>query len=234
LKAPNHWLFRYFAHLGLLGFLAAAVVYLSAQDLQHPASGYLEARLKSGLDAGHAKVGERFQAEVVSQWQTGDCVLLKETRIYGTIVSATRHSKSSPESTLGLLIESAECQDHPGTRLGLHILEIILPDSSRDSLNNALPRDSHNNGSIVAGTGASAMKNNDPAADQENLPIRVGSVIGSDGARLEIAEGSHFADVLHSDKRNVSLLTGTRLVLGTKEMIPDDQQLHLQPASKQP
>ncbi|HYK35931.1 MAG TPA: hypothetical protein VEV40_08225 [Alloacidobacterium sp.] len=52
--------------------------------------------------------------------------------------------------------------------------------------------------------------------------------------RLEIAEGPNFADVVHSDKRNVNLLTGTRLVLGTKEMIPADQQLHLHAVEQGP
>jgi len=202
--------------------------------MPHPASGYLEAKLMIGLDAGHTKVGTAFQAEALQPWTVGDCSLSQGARIYGRVVSATKRSKSSPESTLALRIETADCDGHKRTPLALHILEVIAPDTSIDSLNNALPRDAQNSGSVVAGTGASALKNNNPASGRENSSIRVGAVTGDDEIRLEIAEGSHFADVLDSNKRNVSLLAGTRLVLGTADMVPGDQQLHLHPSERQP
>jgi hypothetical protein len=70
--------------------------------------------------------------------------------------------------------------------------------------------------------------------DDDESSLRVGKVLGESGVRLEIAEGPHFAEVLHSDKQNVILLNGTRLILGTKEMIPGDQQLHFQLGGHEP
>lgn len=188
--------------------------------MQHPASGYLEVALKIGLDAAHTKVGSTFQAEALETWIINECTVPQGGRVYGKVVSATRHTKFSPDSTLGLLIESIDCQDHPRTPFSLHILEVIFPDS-RNPVLSALPLHGDS-----AGEGeAASIMGSETRTDPE---IRVGQVVGEDGMRLEIAEGPNFADIVHSDKRNVNLLTGTRLVLGTKDMIPADRLLHLQ------
>ncbi|HVW78603.1 MAG TPA: hypothetical protein VHB45_13395 [Alloacidobacterium sp.] len=68
--------------------------------------------------------------------------------------------------------------------------------------------------------------------DKESSSIRVGAIVGMMPMQLEIAAGPQFAEILRSDKRTVSLLTGTHLILGTKDMIPADQQLHFQAADK--
>ena len=190
--------------------------------MQPPESGYLEVALKIGVDVAHTKVGQEFQAEALETWIIDDCTLPQGAKVYGKVVAATRHTKSSPDSTLGLLIESIDCQGHPRTPFSLHILEVIIP-GYRNPVSSALPI---HGDSAEAGEDASIMGRG-ARTDSES---RVGQVVGEGGMRLEIAEGPNFADVVHSDKRNVSLLTGTRLVLGTKEMIPADQLLHLQPA----
>jgi hypothetical protein len=225
LKAPDRQTIPSLACLGVLCFLLVPASL--AQDMQHPASGYLEAKLRIGVDAGHTKVGEKFQAEALSSWSIADCTLPQGARIYGKVVSATRHSKSSPESTLGLLIEGADCQGHPDSPLALHILEITGSDSSRVPLHAVLPVGS-------AGMSSLPMAHDDNTADEETSSVRVGAVLGENHMKLEIAAGPGFADMLHSDKQNVSLLTGTRLVLGTPGMIPADQQLHLHPGVQQP
>ena len=195
---------------------------LLAQDIEHPASGYLEVRLKTGVDAMHTKVDEEFQAEALEAWIINDCTLAQGARVYGKVVSATRYTKSSPDSTLGLLIESIDCQGHPRTPFSLHILEVVIPDS-RNPVSSALPRNANSGGSMGTGPDESIMGRG-ARTDYES---RVGIVEGEGGMRLGIAEGPNFADVVHSEKQNVSLLTGTRLVLGTNDMIPPDQLLHL-------
>jgi hypothetical protein len=72
------------------------------------------------------------------------------------------------------------------------------------------------------------------ATDEASSSVRIGAVLGEIPMRLEIAGGPRFADVLYSDKRNVSLLSGSRLVLGTPDMVPADQQVHFQPTQKEP
>ena len=212
MKAPARQTIQPLACLGIFCFLS--VLTSSAQDLQRPASGYLEARLSIGLDAGHTKVGDTFQARTLSWWSIADCTLPQGARIYGKVVSATRHTKSSPESTLGLLIQSADCQDHPRSPLALHILEITLPDSQSVPMHAVLPTGS-------AGMASAPIAHDDNTAkDESSSSVRVGAVVGEDWMRLGIAEGPHFAELLHSDKRNVSLLSCTRLVLGTAEMVP--------------
>jgi hypothetical protein len=218
LKAPVWRRLRWSGALGFfcsLGLPPAAY----AQDMQHPASGYLEVALKIGVDVAHTKVGQEFQAEALETWIINDCTLPQGAGVYGKVVSATRHTQSSPDSTLGLQIESIDCQGHPRTPFSLHVLEVIIPDS-RNPLLSALPL--HGN-SAETGQAASIMGHG-ARTDSES---RVGQVVGEGGMRLEIAEGPNFADVVHSDKRNVSLLSGTRLLLGTKDMIPPDQLLHL-------
>ena len=66
------------------------------------------------------------------------------------------------------------------------------------------------------------------------LASHVGEVVGEKGMRLEIAEGPQFAELLRSNTQTVRLLAGTRLVLGTKEMIPADQQLHFDAPENKP
>ena len=83
-------------------------------------------------------------------------------------------------------------------------------------------------------TSAPMAHDDNIATDNETSSIRVGSVLGESNMKLEIAAGPSFADVLHSDKRTVSLLSGTRVVLGTKAMIPDDMQLHFHAAGQEP
>ena len=201
----------------------------SAQNMDQPASGYLDARLQTGLDAGHARIGETFQAQAVSEWQMNDCIVSPGARIYGKVVSASRHTKSSPESTLGLLIEGAECEDHRRAPLALHILEITFPSDASVPMHSVLPLGS---GGLAAGSAVIAHDDN-TAANQESS-VHAGIVSGEIPMRLEIAGGPQFSDLLRSDKRTISLLTGTHLVLGTSEMIPADQQTHFHPTEKQP
>jgi len=127
-------------------------------------------------------------------------------------------------------MESADCEDHPRTPLALHILEITTPDSLRVPLHSVLPA---GGGGMSTASGVIAHDDN-TAPEEATSAIRIGAVVGAIPMRLGIAEGPHFAELLHCDKRNVSLLSGTRLVLGTADMIPADPQLHLQPAEKQP
>ena len=225
MKVPDSQSHRLLASCGILCCLA--LVPSVAQDIQHPACGYLKVKLKTGLDAGHTKVGEAFQAEVLSPWTIGECALSHGSMVYGRAISATKHSKSSPESTLGLIIESADCDDHLRTPLALHILEIIVQDSHVIPLHSVLPTGS-------GGMTAAPIAHDDNIAPDEAASVRLGAVLGESWIRLEIAEGPQFAEVLHSDTRNVSLLAGTRLVLGTQEMIPADLQLHLNATGQQP
>lgn len=226
MKAPVWQKLRLLSALGLFCSLRLATV-SSAQDMQHPASGYLEVALRIGVDAAHTKIGDEFQAEALETWVINSCTLPQGARVYGKVVSATKHSKSSTDSTLGLLIESIHCQGHPRTPFSLHILEVIIPDN-QNPVSSALPRNADNGGSIQVGPAETDLGRG-AKTDPES---RVGQVVGEGGMRLEIAEGPNFADVVHSDKRNVSLLTGTRLILGTRDMIPSDQLLHLHSAGQ--
>ncbi|QNI30321.1 hypothetical protein H7849_14165 [Alloacidobacterium dinghuense] len=200
-----------------------------AQDPEHPASGYLEAKLRTGVDAGHTKIGEEFQAETLSGWSIAGCTIPQGGRIYGKVVAATRHTKSSPESTLGLLIEGVDCQgSHSRSGFALHVLEIMAPDLQSVPLHSVLPTGK-------GGMTSVPMAHDDNiASGDETSSIRVGAVLGENNMKLEIAAGPEFADLLRSDKQTVSLLSGTRLVLGTKEMIPDDMQLHFHPPGQEP
>lgn len=226
MKAPAWRKLRLSVCLGLLCSLALATA-SHAQDMQHPASGYLEVALKIGLDAAHTKVGSTFQAEALKSWAINDCTLQQGERVYGKVVSATTYRKFSPDSTLGLLIESIDCQGHPRTPFPLHILEVIFPDP-RNPVSSALPRNANTGGSMATGPGESIMG----SGAETDSEARLGQVVGGGGMRLEIAEGTNFADVVHSGKRNVNLLIGTRLVLGIRDMIPADQPLHLQTAGQ--
>jgi hypothetical protein len=225
LKAPDRQTFRMPVCVGTLCFLLALAS--SAQDLEHPASGYLEASLRTGVDAGHAKADQAFQAIVLSWWSIADCTLLPGARVYGKIVSAVRHTKSSPESSLALLIESTDCQNHPNTPMALHILEIVAPEAPNELLHAVLPH-----GPLASSPAAGIDDDTQP--DPESSSVRIGAVLGEGEMRLGIAEGPHFAEVLHSKKRTVSLLAGTRLILGTPQMIPPDQQVHFHPDGQQP
>ncbi len=225
MKALTRQTFWPLACMGLYSLFTSPQ--LLAQDIEHPASGYLEVRLRVGVDAAHTKVGEEFQAEALETWIINECTLPQGARVYGKVVSATRHTKSSPDSTLGLLIESIDCQGHPRTPISLHILEVIIPDS-RNPVSSALPRNADSGGSMGTGPDESIMGRG-AGTDHES---RVGMVVGEGGMRLGIAEGLNFADLVYSEKRDVSLLTGTRLVLGTNDMIPPDQLLHLHAAGQ--
>lgn len=197
--------------------------------MQHPASGYLEVALKTGIDATHTKIGQEFQAEALETWIINSCTLAQGARVYGKVVSAKKYTRFSPDSTLGLLIESVDCQGHPRTSFSLHILEVIIPDF-RNPVSSALPRNADSGGSMGTGPDESIMG----GGGLPDSETRIGQVVGEGGMRLEIAGGPNFTDVIHSDKRNVSLLTGTRLVLGTADMVPADQQLHLHAVGQEP
>jgi hypothetical protein len=226
LKTPDRHTLRLLVCTGILCVLFGSASL--AQDLQPPASGYLEARLRIGVDAGRMKADEAFQAEALSSWSTADCTMLPGARIYGKVVSGVRHTKSSPQSTLTLLIDGADCKNHRHAPLALHILEIIVPDAPREPVQAVLP---------LPGVGlnpAAAAARDQIEPDSRSSVIHVGEVVGEKGMRLEIAEGPQFAELLRSNTQTVRLLAGTRLVLGTKEMIPADQQLHFDAPENKP
>ena len=107
--------------------ILAVALSLAGAAAQSPAPGtVIQAQLKSRLDTGHAKVGERIKAQVSKAVkQNGVVVLPKGAQLFGRITEVIKaESKKSP-SRIGVLFTRAVYKKQPPIALHAGIAHVF-------------------------------------------------------------------------------------------------------------
>jgi hypothetical protein len=185
----------------------------------------IQAELLKSIEAGRVQVGDAVYAKVDLAWNNSACKLREGAILKGRIVTETPRSKAE-KSGIALLFDSGQCGGRDMKALPLTVAALLAPDPSRGSslygdqqsppLNEAVGL-----GLGQAGTG-SPMRSMLAAAQTvlieppRNKPpqlVMPGQVIGIGDLKLAVGSGPEGSSVLTSEKHNLRLESGSRLLL---------------------
>jgi len=208
-----------------LVFLWAAHAASAAAD-PHADRIPIQAELVKSIEAGHLRVGDPVYAKVDLAWNNPSCNLREGAILKGRIVTQTPRSKAVRSSELALLFDSGQCGGRDMKPLALTVAAVLAPDpNSRTSLygNQESQPLSEAVGLSLGQQGTGSPMRSMLAATQtvlleppRNKPpqlVMPGQVIGIGDVKLAVGSGPEGSSVLTSEKRNLRLETGSRLVL---------------------
>jgi hypothetical protein len=185
----------------------------------------VQAVLVKSIEAGRVHVGDPVYATVDLAWDNPTCKLREGAVLKGRIVEQTPRVKGA-KSDIAFLFESGQCGGRDMKPLTLTIAAVLAPDpNGGTTLNGGLQNRPLNEavGLSLGATGAgSPMRSMQDAANtimveppifKPPVVVMPGQVIGLGSMKIAVAGGPEGSSVLSSDKHNLRLETGSRLIL---------------------
>lgn len=218
--------------LKLLGAIFLAVVASPAvasdsspSDAPSPNRVPVQAVLVKAIEAGRVRVGDPVYATVDLAWNGAACKLREGAILKGRIVAQTPRLKGAP-SEIALLFETGQCGGKDMKPLPLTIAAVLAPDPNRstslyggvqspplsDSVGLSLgqPGSGSPMRSMLAAANTVLLE---PPVNKPPVFVMPGQVFGMGNIKLAVASGPEGSSVLKSEKHNLRLATGSRLVL---------------------
>src|SRR5580658_1029224 len=186
----------------------------------------VQAELVKSIEAGHVQVGDPIYAKVNLAWNNSACKLREGAILKGRIVTQTPRSKFAGSSGIALLFDSGQCGGRDMKPLLLTVAALLAPDPNRGSslfgdqqsppLNEAvgLGLSQEGSGSPMRSMLAAAQTVVlEPPRNKPPQLVMPGQVIGLRDVKLAVGSGPEGSSVLTSEKHNLRLESGSRLVL---------------------
>jgi hypothetical protein len=186
----------------------------------------VQAELVKSIEAGHVQVGDPVYAKVDLAWNNSACKLREGAILKGRIVTQTPRSKGAGSSGIALLFDSGQCGGREMKPLPLTVAALLAPDPSRGSslfsdqqsppLNEAvgLGLSQEGSGSPMRSMLAAAQTVMlEPPRNKPPQLVMPGQVSGLGDVKLAVGSGPEGSSVLTSEKHNLRLESGSRLVL---------------------
>ncbi len=113
--------------------MLAVALALAGAAAQAPAPGtVIQAQLKSRLDSGHAKVGERIKAQVTRAVKVdGVVVLPKGAQLLGRVTAVVKAESSKSPSSISVLFTQAAYKKQPPIAFHAGIARVLAPPDQR-------------------------------------------------------------------------------------------------------
>ena len=217
-----------------LCLLLLALVPLCHGGAPTPTRTPIQAVLLKAVEAGHVNIGDPIYAKVELAWGDSNCKLREGAILKGRIIGQTARTKVVKSSEISLLFDSGQCGGRDMKPLPLIVASVLAPDPTWGtslygneqgrSLTEA-PGLSLGGGtspmSLGAGGGSNMRSMLDAAATvllepPTNKPpqlVMPGQVVGLGDMKLGVGKGPEGSSVLSSEKHNLRLDSGSRLVL---------------------
>jgi hypothetical protein len=186
----------------------------------------IQAVLVKAIEAGRVKVGDPVYAKVDLAWNNSACKLREGAILKGRIVAQTPRSKIVRASGIAFLFDSGQCGGREMKPLPLTVAALLAPDPNRASslygdqqsppLNEAVGLSLSQEGSGSAMRSMLAAAQTVMLEPPRNKPpqlVMPGQVIGLGDLKLGVGSGPEGSSVLTSEKHNLRLESGSRLVL---------------------
>ena len=215
----------------------------------------IQAELVKSIEAGRVQAGDLVFAKVDLAWSNSACQLREGAILKGRIVRETPRSKAAKSSDIALLFDSGQCGGREMKPLPLTVAAVLAPDPNRGSSlfgDQESPPLSDAVGLSLSQPGTGSPMRSMLAAAQtvileppRNKPpqlVMPGQVIGFGDVKLAVGSGPEGSSILTSEKHNLRLESGSRLVLvpsvtaeiagsGPTESTPGAAPVSLNPAS---
>ena len=181
----------------------------------------IQAELVKSIEAGHVQVGDPVYAKVDLAWNNSACKLREGAILKGRIVTQTPRSKAAASSRIALLFESGQCGGRDMKALPLTVAAVLAPDPISGSslfgdrenqpLNEAVGLSL--DGGMRSMLAAAQTVILEPPRTKPPQVVMPGQVIGLGDVKLAVGSGPDGSSVLTSEKHNLRLESGSRLVL---------------------
>ena len=181
----------------------------------------IQAELVKAIEAGRVQVGDPVYAKVNLAWSNSTCKLREGAILKGHIVTQTPRSKAAKSSGIALLFDSGQCGGRAMKPLPLTVSAVLAPEAisgsslfgDRDNqpLNEAIGLSL--NGGMRSMMAAAQTAILEPPRAKPPQVVMPGQVIGLGDVKLAVGSGPEGSSMLTSEKRNLRLESGSRLVL---------------------
>jgi hypothetical protein len=193
-----------------------------AEKRTEPGITPVQAELMADVNARLLKVGETVYARVTDVWQGSDCLLKTGAILEGRVISVTPYRENDKISQIDLAFTGAQCGDPKMGAFELLLAALAAPPQNSDLgvMTAPLPL------STAAGPGGLAsfkmmqlsgiinLQLDTQVYRAPDLPhMRMGTVSGIRGLKLDVAAGPERSSVLTSKGHDVSLEKHTVLLL---------------------
>ncbi len=185
----------------------------------------IQAELVKSIEAGHVQVGDAVYAKVNLAWSNSGCKLREGAILKGHIVTQTPRSKAAGSSAIAFLFDSGQCSGREMKPLPLTVAAVLAPDASGASslygdrqnqpLNEAvgLGLGQGGGGGMRSMLAAAQTVTLEPPRNKPPQLVMPGQVIGIGDMKLAVGSGPEGSSVLTSERHNLRLESGSRLVL---------------------
>jgi hypothetical protein len=211
-----------------ISLIAVACLPASGSNTNPPPSADhvpVQAVLVKAIEAGRVHVGDAVYATVDLAWNTPACKLREGAILKGRVVVQTPRVKGTP-SQIAFLFESGQCGGKDMKPLPLTVAAVLAPDPNRGTslsggfesppLSDAIGLSLGQQGTGSPMRSMLSAANTvllEPLVNKPPVAVMPGQVIGLGSVKLAVASGPEGSSVLSSEKHNLRLETGSRLVL---------------------
>ena len=181
----------------------------------------VQAELMKTIEAGRVQAGDPVYARVSSAWANSTCKLREGAILKGRIVTQTPRSKTARSSGVALVFDSGQCGGRDMKPLPLTVAAVLAPDpisgsglfGDRDNqpLNEAVGLSLDGGMRSVQSAAQTAIL--EPPRRKSPQTVMPGQVIGISDVKLKVGSGPEGSSILTSERHNLKLESGSKLVL---------------------
>ena len=200
-------------------------------DSQRP----LQTDLLVPLDPAKLKIGTPVFTKARADWHNASCHVSSGSTVTGHIVAVEPHSRQSKGSSLTILFDTVDCNDHPSHMLFSLFAVIVETVREEDAaladygVFGAASIQSHMGGGAVPSAlqvlGQSQQTSvRSSSTSSLHLPsvLRSGQVLGQKNLLLSVGDGLEGGSVLSSSKGNLHIGVGAQFVLMPRVFSPPE------------
>lgn len=186
----------------------------------------VQAELLKTIEAGRVQVGEPVYARVRLAWNQPDCKLREGAILKGRVVLQTPRTKAAKSSEIAMVFDTGQCGGRDMKPLPMTVAAVLAPDPIMGPNlwnDQQKPPLSESFGLSLGGPGSGTMRSvtqavansayMDTPLGKEPKTVLPGQVIGLKDLKLNLGKGPEGSSLFTSEKHNLRLESGSRLVL---------------------
>lgn len=186
----------------------------------------MQVELLKPIETGRVHVGDAVYARVQLAWSEPDCKLREGAILKGRVLLQMPRTKGAKSSELAMVFDTGQCGGREMKPLPMTVAAVLAPDPNRgpsllsdqqgpplsDAVGLSIGMGGGQNGRSMLEASVSAVYMESPA-DKEPKAVLPGQVIGLKDLKLTLGKGPEGSSLLTSERHNLRLESGSRLVL---------------------
>jgi hypothetical protein len=204
------------------GFCCWSVDAQEEPDSSRPIT-FVMVNLQNWLDAGSIKPGRAFSATAINNWETPNCTIVNDAKVYGHVVDVAKTSKDDKSSSMTLVFDAADCLKKGKLPLPLMVVEVIGPNQDPNKpLLGSMPQEIQGGSRQISQVDPGVAEQSSHAnLDSGPINVQAGAVLRIPNVRLTLATGADGASKFTGTGSNIRLVPGVTFILTTTDAAAD-------------